>query len=108
MCEKLGFSVREQIFPNYKEKSQLAAHLGTFFSNYGPQAAGRPSNVGEQLLVKTYLSVVMDGGGCAMPLDGEKMEHRAEAPTAPEPEKASEKLTDKPVKQPAKESKKQP
>jgi hypothetical protein len=80
LCNRLGFGVRDQIFPNHKDKAMLAAHLGTFFSNYGPQATTRPANIGEELLKITYISVVMKGGGCAMPLDGEKLEHRVDAP----------------------------
>jgi hypothetical protein len=95
LCNRLGLGVRDQIFPNHTDKAMLASHLGTFFSNYGPQATGRPENIGEELLKITYISVVMKGGGCAMPLDGEKMDHRVDTPppqaSAPPPDKTKEK-----------------
>lgn len=77
-CTNLIMQIRQMLFPTFKDKSQLAGQLASVFSNYGPQAAGRPESIGAELVAMTHLVVRMQGGGCQLKVGGAAPEHVTE------------------------------
>jgi len=85
VCSQIIQQMRQNIFPQYKDTTQLSAHISSFFSSYGPQAADRPASIGDDLLKITYMVVRLSGGSCDMKLTDEKAVQHIEPGFTPPP-----------------------
>jgi len=84
-CTQFINQMRTMLFPQYKDRAMLTGQLASLFSNYGPQAAGRPESIGEDLLKITHMVVRLTGGGCEMTLDAAAPTQHVEPGYTPPP-----------------------